>query len=135
MHNSRLMRNLLASSESKVVLLPSFSPVLSDFVFLVYSGHVANLSVQDTDLLTSLCTELGMTTTTTVDKDNEHRGKKSEFLKLETEIDSKSQERFRLRLPMSRIDHRSARAVNCGHVFEGFNGRIQEEYNCSPVGP
>jgi hypothetical protein len=76
-----------------------------------------------------------MTTTTTVDKDNEHRGKRSEFLKLETEIDIQSEERFRLRLPMSRIDHRGGRALICGHVFEGFNGRIQEEYNCSPVGP
>ena len=79
---SELMRNLLASSDSKVIILPSFSPVLSNFVSLVYTGRVANLGVQDSDLLSTLCTELGMTTTTTVDKDNEHIGQKSEFLKL-----------------------------------------------------
>ena len=134
-NSSELMRNLLASSDSKVIILPSFSPVLSDFVSLVYTGRVANLGVQNSDLLTTLCTELGMTTTTTVNKDNGHRGQKSEFLKLEAEIDNKSEERFRLRLPMSRIDHRCGGSVNCGPVFEGFKGRIQEEYNCSPVGP
>ena len=121
---SELMRNLLASSDSKVIILPSFSPVLSDFVSLVYTGRVANLGVQDSDLLSTLCTELGMTTTTTVDKDNEHRGQKSEFLKLEAEIHN-YEERFQLRLPMSRVDHRCGQAVNCDHVFEGFKGRIQ----------
>ena len=132
---SELLRNLLASSESKVIILPSFSPVLADFVSLVYTGHAANLSDQDTELLSSLCTELGMTTTSAVDEENEHKGKKYEFLKLETDFDSKSGERFHLRLPVSRIAHRSGHAANCGHKFEGFKGRIQEEYNCSPIGP
>lgn len=54
-------------------------------------------------------------------------------MKLETEIES--EERFQLRLPMSKIDHKSGRTVKCRHVFKGFKGRVQEEYNCSPVGP
>ena len=143
---SELMSNLLASTESKIIILPCFSTILFDFVSLVYTGHAANLSVHDTELLASLCTELGMTTSVmkesiTADKDNVHRAKglaHSDFLKLETEMYSvSSKERFHLRLPMSRIDHKSGQALYSAHVFEfeGFRGRIQQEYNCSPVGP
>ena len=43
-------------------------------------------------------------------------------------------EKFNLRMPVSRVDH-SEKSLNLMHTFNGFNRRVQIEYNESPVGP
>ena len=135
---SDLICNLLASTESNLIILPGFSTVLFDFMTLVYTGQAANMSFQDSKMLALLCSELGMTSTLTADKDNDQAIglSNSQSLILETEMYSKSSdERFHLRLPISRINHGSEKELKSTHVFEGFRGRIQKEYNGSPVGP
>ena len=60
------------------------------------------------------------------------------FLKVATDIwDKYSQESFPFRLPLSRLDLKSKKRVHDdqGHVFYGFKGRVQLEYNKSPIGP
>ena len=58
------------------------------------------------------------------------------FLKVEADIMcSDSQEMFNIRMPRSRIDRKNGKVKYIQQRFEGFKGIMQEEYNCSPVGP
>ena len=60
----------------------------------------------------------------------------SECLKVDTEmLNDDTKEMFSLRLPISRIGRRNVNTRIVSHTFEGFRGRIQKEYNSSPVGP
>ena len=132
--------------KKNLIILPGFSQVLLDFVSLVYTGRAHSLTKQNVNLLNSLCTELGINTIQEKDKesdgDEENEGEMNSsrhiFLKVETDIwDKSSQESFPLRLPLSRLDLQSERKVHDdqGHVFDGFKGRAQLEYNKSPIGP
>ena len=135
---SQVLADLLAcSDDTKTLLVPGLSAVLCDFVSLVYTGLAPNLTALETEQLSSLCKELGMDTSVSdngiekVTKANS--GQK--HLVLESNIHSYiSNESFVLRMPVSRVDH-SQKTVNTDHVFEGFKGRVQDEYNESPVGP
>ena len=56
-------------------------------------------------------------------------------LKLEALItDVKTGEVFALKFPVSRVG-RNFSNLNIVEVLDGFNGRIQAEYNANPVGP
>ena len=56
---SEVFCEILDSMDTKLIILPGFSPILSDFVSLVYTGQVSNLTKQGVTLLTSLCAEPG----------------------------------------------------------------------------
>ena len=137
-NSSKMMKDLLTSTESNLLILPGFSTILPDFVALVYTGKSPNLTEQDLKLLTTLCEELGMDTSVmnkanheNIDQLNNGLG----HLKMETEINSViSDEKFVLRMPFSRIEHSNTK-LNITHKFNGFKGRVQKEYNRSPVGP
>ena len=59
----------------------------------------------------------------------------SECLKLETKLESEeSDEVFILRFPNSRVTRRKKQFKHF-EEFKGFKGRIQDEFNSSPVGP
>ena len=144
--SSDFLSHFIDSSETNLIILPGFSQVLSNFVSLVYTGRAHNLTKLKVNLLTSLCTELGIKTINEKDKagdgneDNEGENKAfNQFsLKVETDIwDESLQESCPLRLPLSRLDLKSKKRVHDdqGHVFYGFKGRVQLEYNKSPIGP
>ena len=142
--SSDFLSQLIDSSETNLIILPGFSQVLSNFVSLVYTGRALNLTKLNVNLLTSLCTELGIKTINEKDKagdgneDNEEKAFNQFSLKVETDIwDESLQESCPLRLPLSRLDLKSKQKVHDdqGHVFDGFKGRVQLEYNKSPIGP
>ena len=134
---SQLLADLLASTgESKTLILPGYSAILSDFVSLVYTGLAPGLTKQKVQLLTSYCKELDIKT---FDEDIENDNIVNvtsgyKHLTLETRIEF-LHENFVLRMPMSRVDCRQKKSVKKPHMFEGFKRRIQKEYNMSPVGP
>ena len=136
--SSKMMRGLLTLTESNLLILPGFANILFDFVTLIYTGKATGLTEQDSILLTSLCGELGMYTSIMNNDGNDSLNKeksKQNHLKVETEIEcEKSDEKYFLRMPVSRIDH-SRKTLNLTHMFNGFNGRVQKDYNDSPVGP
>ena len=139
---SLLLNNLLASSTSKTIILPGFSSVLHDFVTLVYTGTVTVQTDLDSQLLVLLCKQLEMKASSNIKsgkRDTKKRKDDSEqpdCLKVETEIFCEnSQDVFNLRMPKCRIDRKNLKAKKISHKLDGFKGRIQEEYNCSPVGP
>ena len=139
---SPLLNNLLASSTTKTVILPGFSSVLHDLVTLVYTGTVTVQTGLDNQLLVLLCKELGMKVTSDIEsgkRDTKKRKDDSQqpnCLKVETEIFCEdSQDIFNLRMPKCRIDRKNLKAQKISHKLDGFRGRIQEEFNCSPVGP
>ena len=114
--SSDFLSQLIDSSETNLIILPGFSQVLSNFVSLVYTGRAHNLTKLKVNLLTSLCTELGIKTINEKDKagdsneDNEGENKAfNQFsLKVETDIwDESLQESCPLRLPLSRLDLKS----------------------------
>ena len=134
---SNMVANMLITSESKLIILPGFSSILSDFATLVYTGQAANLSKQDLRLLTSLCTDLGIETFSISNEDRNttcNTVMETKVLKVSTELlDECSQEIFPLRFPISRKEIN--KNMNIEHQFEGFERRIQNEYNRSPIGP
>ena len=143
---SEVMRDVLDSTGTDLIILPGFSLILSDFVSLVYTGQADNLTKQSKDLLGSLCTELGLNNISVRRKDlekpeddtnskaaiSQHRV----VLKVETDVfDESSETSVHLRLPISRYSLKSKVDEDYDHVFEGFKGRIQVEYSKSPIGP
>ena len=145
-NSSRFLRNLLVATSSKTIVLPGFSSVLPEFVTLLYTGTVIDMTMQESELLVLLCTQLGIGTrdslriTTSIDGLVESQiltnFKKFECLKVDKErINVVTNEKFTLRLPSSRIDRCKLNTKIMFHKFEGFKGSIQNEYNNSPVGP
>ena len=140
---SAMMADLLASTGSTRIILHGFSTILSDFASLVYTGKALSLTEQDMELLTSLCKEIGMDAVIHDDifEDDDHNTEKEIFhrqffLQVESDLSNEtSSEKFSLRLPLSRVDHITTHKVICHDSFEGFKGRVQKEYNESPVGP
>ena len=136
---SEFMCDLLSSiNEDMTIILPGFSSVLHHFVTLVHTGSVTNISKQDTKLLSILCTELGMETSYEKIGIPTYKAKKledNECLKVETELFCESSQQFFLRLPKSRMELRKRNEHKLTKIFQGFKGRVQNEYNCSPVGP
>ena len=139
---SEVMREVLDFSGTNLIILPGYSPILSDFVSLVYTGQTEYLTYKNKELLGSLCTELGLHNISIerIDLKNDeddaaisiHRA----VLKVQTDVfDESSQERFRLRLPISRYSQKHTIDDDYDYVFEDFQGRVQVEYNMSPVGP
>ena len=136
---SKFLSELLSSNTTKIIFLPGFYSVLFDFVTLVYTGDVENMSAKDAKLLALLCKQLGMETST-VEKETKIRDRAkslpdSNIVKVEAELFCENtQQKFKLRLPKSRVDLKD-RSKKIHHALEGFKGRVQDEYNCSPVGP
>ena len=134
---SEFMSDLLPLSETNLIILPGFSTILSDFVTLLYTGQAPSLNKQEMISLTSLCEELGLDTRSLKQDDNGNKIAKK-VLKVKTDVlNESSQERFSIRLPISRIDQKiTTNSIKDNHrVFDGFKGKIQREYNRSPVGP
>ena len=145
-NSSKIMKNLLSSTSSKTIILPGFSSVLSDFVTLIYTGKVSCKTMHESKLLVMLCKHLGVGSrdtlkiTTSIDEYEEFQimtdFNDSDCLKVDTEmLNEDTKEMFSLRLPISRIDRRNVNTRIVSHTFQGFRGRIQKEYNTSPVGP
>ena len=143
---SEVLADMLASTESNLIILPGFSAVLSHFVSLIYTGQASRVSEKDMDLITSLCKELGVSTLPVVNRDihtvEDTITTMNTFnhvnLKVESKISNEPSEQiFPLRLPMSRLVQKSRRDLigDYDYVFDGFKGRIQDDYNKSPVGP
>lgn len=137
---SKLIAEMLTTSDTKVIILHmDFSSILSDFVSIIYTGQAPSLKNQSIALLKSLCADLGITcsdvTVNTDSAEDTHaitQVVKSEFLKVKTTINGNPS--FPLRMPVSRVDQ-SDKSYNSEYVFLGFKGRVQEEYNRSPIGP
>ena len=137
---SQLLCDLLASNngEPKALILPGYSSVLCDFVSLMYTGLAPGLSEQYSQLLTSLCKILDVECSV-IDKQSEDHinvdNKGQKHLTIEAKMfDNASKEHFVLRMPMSRVIH-SQKFLKKPHIFSGFQGRAQDEYNKSPIGP
>lgn len=137
---SKVFADIINPSETNVILLPpGFSTVLSDFVSIIYTGQNICLTKGSTELLKSLCVELGMETTLVGMSDAldiiiQPDRNKPECLKVETKfIEESSNTSFTLQFPVSRVDQ-SDRLIDIDFVFNGFKGRVQEEFNISPVG-
>ena len=134
---SEFMSRLFASNKYQTIIIPGFSPVLKHFVTLVYTGSVNNLSEENTELLRMLCKLMGMKTHYERMCDITNRAKEfqdSDCLKIEADFFCQdSDHAFHLRFPKSRMDLRKRNEPFLHQKFEGF--RVQEEYNCSPVGP
>ena len=140
---SEMLRDLLTTKESsQIILPPCFSSVLSDFLNILYTGSVVCYSEEDCDLLLLLCTQLGLDASIDYSLPTSEKieitksFQDSECLKVKTEIIiNNSSEKFDLRFPKSRANRRNFPPKIISESFEGFRGRIQEEYNSSPVGP
>ena len=139
---SVFLSELLTTTGSQTILLPGFSTVLDSFVSLVYTGKVTMDIEEHCELLTVFCSQFDMDISyaehVTNDKLNSNfvPDFNLNFLKVEADIMcNDSQERFNIRMPRSRIDRKNGKVKYVQHRVEGFKGRIQEEYNCSPVGP
>ena len=139
----QLLREVLTSTgDTTIILSGGFSSSLSDFLSLLYTGTVVCYTEKECELLLMLCTQLGMDTVIdyslpTSDKiEITKTFQDSECLKVKTEMNIKnSTEKFHLRFPKSRVDRKNFPPKIISEKFEGFRGRIQNEYNCSPVGP
>ena len=139
---SEILSNLLCNNTANnidKIILPGFAAVLPDFVSLVYTGQARYLCRQDADLLAVLCTQLGLASSFSQDNITAERGGKvlsvSDHLKLDTVLECKeSDENYYLRLPQSRVKRRDSNMTKKCQIFEGFKGRVQKEFNCSPVG-
>ena len=140
---SEMLRDLLTTKESsQIILPPCFSSVLSDFLNILYTGSVVCYSEEDCDLLLLLCTQLGLDASIDYSLPTSEKieitksFQDSECLKVKTEIIiNNSSEKFDLRFPKSRANRRNFPPKIISESFKGFRGRIQEEYNSSPVGP
>ena len=137
---SKLSADIINPSEANVILLPSgFSSVLFDFACIIYTGQNNSLSQKNTKLLKSLCTELGIETSIVDMNDVQDNlvqpdRVRHECLKIETKFfDHSSNTTFTLQFPESRVDQHD-KFIDIDFVFNGFKGRVQEEYNNSPVG-
>ena len=137
-YTNTAMKDLLTSSKSNLLILPDFSAVLPDLVTLIYTGKTPGLTEQKLKLLISLCEEFGMNTSVINNASHynlDESNKEHNHLKIETEINSvTTDEKFCLRMPESRIEH-NEKSLNVVHTFNGFKGRVQTEYNSSPIGP
>ena len=139
---SQLLRDILTTTGSKTIILPGgFSSVFSYFKTMIYTGSVVCYTEEECELLLLLCTQLGMDTTVdyslpTSDKIVvSKRFQDSDCMKVKTEIIcDNSGEKFVLRFPKSRINRKNVPQKIISKTFEGFRGRIQDVYNCSPVG-
>ena len=59
----------------------------------------------------------------------------SNVLKVKTEIFcGESHEKFKIRMPRSRINRKGFKVEEIEHQYKGFKKRIQDTYNTSPVG-
>ena len=140
---SVFLSELLATTGSENILLPGFSTVLDSFVSLVYTGTVIMNSEEHCKILKVFCSQLDMdisyaehVTNDKLNSSNFVPNFNLNFLKVKTDIMcSDSQEMFNIRMPRSRIDRKNGKVKYIQQRFEGFKGIMQEEYNCSPVGP
>ena len=57
---SLLQTPCFCSQPTVLILPPVYSPILSDFVSLLYSGYVENISKDKVSILVNLATELGI---------------------------------------------------------------------------
>ena len=159
-----LFQSSCPCSQPTAIILPScFSSVLSSFASLLYTGNAFNITKDKVERLMLLTKELAienvvvsdMNDDTTVggpnlvtsnpDDRTETVGtvdrplyldlsEEIPVLKLETGIsDFQSNETMRLYFPNSRIKRNITELKNV-EILNGFEGKIQEEYNKSPVG-
>ena len=149
---SPMLNSLFQSScpcfQQTVILPSSFSSVLSSFTSLLYTGIASNIHKEKVEQLMLLAKELGIMNIDVFElKDNttDIRKKlvdrtgiddttKIPVLKLETIIvDLQSNETLRMSFPKSRIKRNITELKDVG-ILDRFEGRIQKEYNESPVG-
>ena len=103
---SEFLSDLLSLSETSLIILPGFSTILSDFVSLLYTGQALGLNKQEMISLSSLCEVLGLDTRS-LKQDNDGNRIAKKVLKVKTDVlNESSQERFPIRLPISRIDQK-----------------------------
>ena len=83
---SVFLSNILVTKGSQTILLPGFSYVVHNFVTLVYKGRVTCRCEEDYNLLSLLCTQLGMEIFAKGDDNHDIIDLKSNVLKVKTEI-------------------------------------------------
>ena len=144
LNSSPMLASLLrtpcfCSQPTDLILPPVYSPILCDFVSLVYSGYVANISKDKVKLLLSLATEVGIHNVSSEISELKfsNAGVPSDnVLKLKTVLEGSDGEHdFILSFPKSRIERQAFPDLENNVVLDGFKGRIQKQYNGCPVGP
>ena len=146
---SPMLDSLFQSScpcyQQTIILPSSFSSVLSSFTSLLYTGIAINIHRDKVEQLMLLAKELGIENVDMKDDTTDIRNNPDDrteiddtadipFLKLETIIsDFQSNETMRLSFPKSRIKRNITDIKDVG-ILNGFEGKIQKEYNESPVG-
>jgi hypothetical protein len=144
LNSSPMLASLLrtpcfCSQPTDLILPPVYSPILSDFVSLLYLGYVADISKDKVKLLVSLATEVGIHNLSSEISEPESYTAavpRVNVLKLKTVIEIFDGENsFKLSFPKSRTDRQAVPNLENFVELDGFKGRIQKEYNVCPVGP
>ena len=135
-----LLQNPCFCSQPTVLILPPvYSPILSHFVSLLYSGYVENISKDKVSSLVNLAAELGihyLSSELSKPESYTEAVPRVNILKLKTVIESSgSEDPFKLSFPKSRIDRQTLSNHENIVKLDGFKGRLQKEYNACPVGP
>merc|ERR1719318_1304888 len=125
---SVLQTPCFCSHPTDIILPPVYSPVLSDFVSLLYSGYVENISKDKVTSLVNLATQLGIQNLSSqLSKPCSEAVPSVSVLKEKTVIKSyDSEDSFELSFPQSRIKRNTFSNHESIVKLDGYEGRLQE---------